>query len=194
MSKIAIFGSAFNPIGLHHQHMAEEVHDLLDMPVWMMPCFRHRFAKGDHLVDTSHRWNMACEVCNEFDFMFPCDWEIIHMHDGAMSATMQGLSRVKRHDYHIIIGSDNANDIDKWYDWKTLIRTYPFIVFERPGHPLHVEWPKQQPHIVIPFGECMSSSAIRDAIVEDDIDFAKKHLHPKVWDYIVTGKLYGYKG
>jgi hypothetical protein len=40
----------------------------------------------------------------------------------------------------------------------------------------------------------MSSTEIRNAIRDGRHEFAKKHLDPIVWEYIITGRLYGYKG
>ena len=191
MDDVAIMGGSFNPIGLHHERMARLIKWHLHMPVWLMPCYDHQFEKDSELIDHVHRWNMVTEaVSGAGDWLVPCDWEIAHRHNGSMYDTMEQLVAAHPNIYfHIVIGMDNAAVISQWDRGLQLIKMFPFVVFWRPpiSAPL---WCYRSPHKVLSFDRPISSTKIRQAIREGDYDFAKRHLNPRVWDYIRTGKLY----
>lgn len=193
---VALLGGGCNPIGIHHQLIAQVVWLEWNLKTWVMPCYQHRFNKNSELIESAHRWNMVSEACEQYEYMEACDWELVHEHDGALYTTMEAMSKMyPEHRFHIIIGSDNANVMERsWYQGTKLIDIYPFIVMQRPGEPLSVDWPKSKPHKVMPFTYQMSSTDIRAAIRDGRYEFAKKHLDPRVWEYIIAGHLYGYKG
>lgn len=193
-NEVALLGGGFNPIGIHHQKIAQTVWREMQIPTWFMPCYGHRFAKNDDLVLPRHRWNMVTEVTENFHYMKSCDWEMAHEHNGSMFETIQGLTKLYLNTrFHIVIGMDNANVITNWDKGANLIKDYPFIVLQRAGEDTHVDWFQQEPHHLLPFNCPASSSAIRKAILEGDYAFAQEHLHKRVWEYIVTGRMYGYK-
>ena len=196
MSEVALFGGAYNPIGLHHQQIAELIWDKLQIHTWMMPCFHHLFDKDSQLINSAHRWNMVSEVCRQFKFMKPFDWELAHEHTGSTYIAMEKIARqYPDNQFSIVIGSDNANILkEAWFRGEELIDLFPFIVVERFSEPLTVEWPQKPPHHILPCStaQVSSSTAIRKAIREGRNDFAKQYLNLAVWDYIRTGGLYGY--
>jgi nicotinic acid mononucleotide adenylyltransferase len=112
-----------------------------------------------------------------------------------MFETMEGLTKVYPEiDFHIVIGMDNANVIEaEWDRGEQLIQKYPFIVLQRPGVKAEVDWFAEDPHVYLTFRYAGSSESLRKAIRKGDYAFARRHLSSKVWDYIVAGKLYGYK-
>ena len=191
---VALLGGGFNPIATQHQLMGELIWEELQMPTWMMPCYRHRFAKDSQLAESSHRWNMTSEVTMQFSFLTACDTEIFRQHNGAMTDTLQELSYIHPDiQFHIVIGMDNANVIkEKWFRGKYLIQEHPFIVFQRTGEEPKDNWFLEEPHRLLTFDHKISSTDIRNAIHDGNYDFAQKHLNPMVWDYIVAGHLYGY--
>ena len=197
-TKVALLGGGFNPIALHHENIAKLIWDRTRMPTWFMPCFRHRFAKNDELLVSSHRWNMVSEVTNQYpERMRAFDWEITREFDGSMWTAMDELDKVHgdKYDFHITIGMDNANIIEtEWHHGDFLIQRFPFIVMERNGTEPKVDWFRKKQHQVLPFNDMISSSEIRECIAAGKHSFAKRHLNPQVWDYIVAGRLYGYQG
>lgn len=193
--KIALYGGGCNPIGLHHQRISEMIWEVLKIPVWIMPCYNHMFDKNSELIESAHRWNMVTEVCAQHSFLTAFDWELVHEHTGSTFDAMEAIAKqYPDYDFHIVIGSDNANIIEaEWHRGDELIDLYPFIIIERPKKPLTVEWPHSTPHRVLRFSYDMSSSKIRKAIADGRFDFVQRHTNPVVWDYIVTGRLYGYR-
>jgi nicotinic acid mononucleotide adenylyltransferase len=164
-----------------------------------MPCYGHRFAKNSKLIEHWHRWNMVQMVAEQYDYITACDWEIAHEHDGSMFETMEQL--VKTHpdiDFHIAIGMDNANcmtlprEQGGWDRGALLVEQFPFIVFTRQGVEIKSSWWTRRPHVQIEYSNLLSSSELRECISEGKHDFAERHTNPKVWDYIVSGNLFGF--
>ena len=210
LKKAVVLGGGFNPIGLHHEEMAARIWDKVQAPVWLMPCYDHRFSKNSDLIDSSHRWNMVVEAvgapvtnrriglpCE----MVACDWEIANKHGGSMFETMDGLTeKFPDIEFSIAIGMDNARvmtlpkEEGGWDRGSQLIERFTFIVFKRaaPGQFDIPEWVKP-PHTLIDFDNPMSSSGIREMIRNGWSSTAAHYLNPRVWDYIQMGRLYGHK-
>lgn len=192
MNNIALLGGSFNPIGLHHIHLGQIIYDKLGICTWYMPCYNHRFQKT--LESPGHRWNMIMMASEKHEWMLPCDWEIAHSSNGSMFDTMTHLSKANPHTtFHIVIGMDNANVINKWDHGESLAKKHPFIVFTRPSVDPTADWFTCPPHRILQSESSDQSSEIRRAIQNGDYEFVKQRLHPRVWEYIQTGRLYGYK-
>ena len=200
MNEVALLGGGFNPVGLHHQKIAQTIWREVKIPTWFMPCYSHRFAKHSELALSSHRWNMVTEVTGDNKYMRSCDWEMAHEHNGAMYETLQGLAKAHPNTrFNIVIGMDNANvmttDVDGepgWARGEYLIKENSFLVLQRTGVETQVDWFLEEPHRLLTFDCPTSSSEIRQAIAAGDYAFAQQHLHRRVWEYIIAGSLYGY--
>ena len=60
------------------------------------------------------------------------DYNLRYGTTGRTHELMQGLtSEFPDYDFLIVIGLDNALEIEKWYKWKELIHEFPFIIFPR---------------------------------------------------------------
>lgn len=190
--KVALFGGGFNPVGLHHEEIARIVWKQTELPTWMMPCYQHRFSKNSSLISPDHRFNLIVEASMGCEIIKPFDWEIRNRHNGSMFETMNKLvNEYPNIDFHIVIGIDNANIIEKeWDRGNFLIEQFPFIVLKRKNVEETANWYKSLQHKVIDFENSTSSSDIRNAIMKGNFDFAKSKLHPKVWNYIIEHNLY----
>lgn len=220
-SKVILFGSAFNPVGRHHEHSAVLLHQRTEHPVWWMPCYKHVFEKNSVLECDAHRWNMVKLVSDSYgSFLRACDFELITHSNGKMYDTLTGL-REEHPDKEFIlaIGMDNANVIRKpmddggWYRGEELIEENPFIVMSRRitcpvchGRAVQCsyckeegtvwqqptdDWFKREPHMELQFNYPCSSSALRKACEEGRLDFVRQHTHPLVFEYMQEAKLYG---
>ena len=198
MDNVAIFGSACDPIGSHHEIIVDHIMVNCQMPTWVMPCFHHRFGKNSRLESPQHRWNMVKKLADYRDDegLIPFDWEIKNKSRGSMFET---IARLKREypaiKFHIAIGMDNANVIENWDRGNFLIQENPFIVFERDGEEAKVDWFKNSPHqlLQLNLGNDFSSTALRNAIASGDYKYAEEHLSKPVWDYIKEHHLYGHR-
>lgn len=194
MAEIALFGSGCNPIGLHHEKIAEEIWNKFKIKTWIMPCAQHRFEKNLELIDAYERWIMTCYACMNKEFMIPFDLEYRNKSNGSTFETLERLNNGLNPTINIVIGMDNANVVEeKWHKGKELIQKYPFIVVKRKGIEPKVDWFTKKPHRFIEVNVEGSSTQIREAIQKGDYKTAEKMLNPKVWEYIQTKCLYGYK-
>ena len=193
--KLAVFGTGCNPIGLHHEKIAQSIWDKFKMKTWIMPCSTHRFEKNSELVDAVFRWEMACHGCNDKEFMIPLDYEYKKQSTGSTFETMKELSQMmSKKQLFVVIGMDNANIIEsKWHRGKELIKKFPFIVIKRSGVDQEVDWFEKEPHLIVELESEGSSSQIRKAIKDGDYSLAKSMLNENVWNHIKIEKLYGYK-
>ncbi len=194
--KIALFGGAFNPTGLHHEKIANCINEEMDMRVWFMPCHQHHFSKNSDLIDESHRLNMAQLAANNIPGAVSFDFEIRHKIKGSTFDTMLKLElEMPQIDFHLVIGLDNANVVVKrWYHGSKIIQQYPFIIVNRSGVKPNVTWYCNKPHKFLNIDDNqISSTDIRTAIKDKRYDYAQSLVNPKVWDYITKHKLFGYE-
>ena len=91
------------------------------------------------------------------------------------------------HEFALIMGSDNLENISKWKNAAILLRDYPFYVYPRPGF-VPSEQFENINIIEAPLME-ISSTLIRTAIKENKN--IKPMLPPKVWEYLDGSNLYG---
>jgi len=201
MSKVAIFGGAFNPITIGHQLVVDSV--LANVPevdqIWLMPCYGHLY--GKQLEEASHRLAMCkClsdKILNTRVFPF----EINHKLSGstwlAVNQMLEEGVFDSFDDFYVIIGQDNANHMDGWLYGQELQAHLNWIVVRRAGSPVTHNWydiPNNR--IVTPPGTKqnaseVSSTKVRNLIAENKWNEAQNLVLPDVWDYIVEHKLYG---
>lgn len=130
MSNIAIFGGSFNPIGIHHIDIANHV--LLNLKfidyIWLMPTYKHTFGKDkNYIFDRS----MLIKKI-ETDKIKCSDFEIENKIMGGTYETVSLLKKKFPNDiFYWIIGSDCANEIEKWKNYEKLINEINFIVVSR---------------------------------------------------------------
>lgn len=137
--RIAILGGSFNPVTNAHLAAARAVLDRIpEMDhVWLMPAYRHPFAK--HRNYASHRIRMLRMVETRRIRYF--GYEIDNRLSGETYFTFTRLLEdpeyMHRFDFSMIIGSDCVLDFDhKWKHAAELAETVPFIIVPRPGYDL----------------------------------------------------------
>lgn len=189
-------GGGFNPVGLNHEELGTSAAINFNMPVWMMPCYHHRFAKDAELTESHHRWNMTCLHCEDTEFLWPCSVEIDLKHNGTTYELMEKMTRMyPDFRFHILIGIDNANIIEtKWHYGSELIQRYPFIVARNSHVPETTNWFLKSPHQFFYVQAELRATDTRRAIAEKRYEDAARSVKPKVWNYIQRHSLFGYEG
>jgi nicotinate-nucleotide adenylyltransferase len=191
-NRVAIYGGGFDPTTLGHIAVASVVHEQTNMPIWMMPCYGHKFGKV--LTEAHHRLKMIELVSETRKFIVPFPYEIYVKHTGSMYETLCRLSVVhpdKR--FYLVMGMDNANLIQEWDQWEKLIAEYPCLIVRRLNYPIKSEWWLEKPHNFLNLEVAMSATDFRQAIAEGNYEWAQKSVSPEVWQYIVENSLLGYK-
>lgn len=194
MIDIALFGGAFDPPTIGHHMIMKAVHASTGFDVWMMPCWKHKF---DKQLTNPHLRIPMCEGVT--DLLKPwakvCRFEIKHELSGSMYETILKIKEAySNHRFHLIIGSDNINQIEKWDRGLELINENPIIVIERPNYSIDPEKKKLiKDCTLVNLNWCGSSTAVREAITNHDNKFAARNLDWPVWEYIQNHRLYNFE-
>jgi nicotinate-nucleotide adenylyltransferase len=182
--KIAILGLAGDPPHNGHKAVMQLAARYVD-EVWLMPCYLHKFKNP--IASPENRLAM----CNLFGKV--SDYEIIHKFCGYTFDIVNNLKKdMPQHEFSFVIGQDNADHIDTWYNWQELIKLIRFIVVPRGNVKSLKNWYWHDNHIFadnVEQQDC-SSTKIRELIKNNKYEEAAVHLDPKVLRYIKDNELY----
>lgn len=201
---VAILGGAFDPPTIGHFKCAQLILNVSKFfdEVWFMPCYSHMYNKK--MVSHEHRLAM-CELMVQYDKrMRVFDFEIQLQLAGETYHTIKKLLDspfVNEYDFSLVLGMDNANTFDKWYNYEELEKLIKMVVIPRKGEKINslIDWYLKPPHIFIQPDKNneipqISSSEIRTWLkeVDDRIPFQllRQNLLPNVFDYIGQNHLY----
>jgi len=194
--RVAILGGAFDPIHDGHTAIAKFVLNTSKTfdEVWPMPANRHM--NGKVMVDADHRMKM-CELATASDGRIKVnDYEIRNDLAGETYHTMVKLMNEDfakdQYEFSVIVGQDNANNFDKWVNYRHLERMCRFIVVSRMGEePNGTDWYLKSPHIYLKAEDEIpgwSSTMIRGGLAVGNDPSA--FINPDVRDYIEENGLY----
>jgi len=99
----------------------------------------------------------------------------------------------KLHTFSLVIGMDNANAIDKWFQYQDLINLIRFIVVPRKGEvrDTKIDWYLKSPHVYLDVNiPRVSSTEVRDAVKQENRTFLNSNLQLEVLQYIDKQGLY----
>lgn len=197
MKKVAILGGAFDPIHKGHITMTYYI-DMLQLAdeIWIVPCYKHMYGKNmTSAEDRLTMCNLAIEYM-KYSVDTPVKISDFEIKNKLVGKSYDILNKIKssHEDIQIslVIGQDNADMIESWYEPQKIINEFPFIVFPR-KHMFKTsnKWYLKQPHIFVNQKlPNISSTEIRENINTCFYKYATL-LSPKVYDYIVEKKLYG---
>ena len=173
MTCIALYGGAFNPIGKHHIDIANNLlkYNIVD-EVWLVPCYVSMSKK--QLIIPEHRLQM-CQIaiqCNNNPRIKLSDFEIKHkLIDSSYEIIKKMYQEMPDKKFFLLIGSDNAININRWPNAEKLINEIPFIVVPRPNSPLDSDWCLKLPHYYLQDFPISSNSSteIRNKINDSNV-------------------------
>ncbi len=148
---IALLGGAFDPPTVGHVAVAKAILDWSKTfdEVWFVPCFRHMFNKK--MTKTEYRIEMCKLAVADDPRIRVWDYEVEHKLRGTyhFAKTIQDDPECENFNFSIIIGMDNANTFDKWFNYGYLERMIRFVVVDRAGETSDpaVDWYRKPPHI-----------------------------------------------
>lgn len=208
MKLIGILGGTFNPIHLGHVHVAEQV--LTQVPLAecrFLPCNQpvHRSAPT---VSVQDRLQMLQLALADQTYLSVDTHELDRGGPSYMIDTLRALRADQPLDHFIlIIGADSFASLNTWKDWQHLLDHCHLLVVNRPGQqPLSQEMAdfaknhqtsEVEALCVKPAGKIyflgippspISATALRARLQQGE-DVADL-LHPSVWQYIKSHKLY----
>ena len=188
--KIGLFFGSFNPVHNGHLMLANYMVQTTDLnKVWFVvsphnPLKDKKTLLGEY--DRLNLINLAIEnnpklKASDIEFKLP-----------QPSYTIDTLSYLKekfpKHEFMLIMGSDNLATLHKWKNYQQLIGQYPIIVYQRRGFTKN-PFPevKTIQHIDFPFID-ISSTFIREQIKKG---ISVRYFMPDVvWQYIEEMKFY----
>ncbi len=153
---IGLFFGSFNPIHVGHCLIAMYAREefALDQ-VWFVVSPQNPLKKintndyiGDitnvkpeHLSEYSHKFKMVKSTCEkEFEEYGKFVAKDIEYKMPTPSYTSKTLKKIKKEnpedDFYIIMGSDCFNEIEKWKDYKYILKNFPLFVYPRTGSSL----------------------------------------------------------
>jgi len=193
--QVAILGGAFNPITEGHIQIAKFVLNTSKQidEVWLSPSYKHMYNK--EMVSYEDRYKM-CELAANTDGRIKVfDYEKVNNLGGETYHFLKSLTTDKNYEnynFSFIIGQDNANTFDKWFNYENLEKLVRFIVIPRVGFSsVSDAWYLKQPHIFLNYEKPImevSSTEVRNKIVKNED--VSGLLNNEVLEYINKNKFY----
>ncbi len=188
--KIGLFFGSFNPIHIGHLAIANYIVEYSDLDeIWLVVSPQNPLKKKKNLLNEYDRFKMV-ELALKDDFKIkPTDIEFGLPKPSYTIDTLTYLSeRNPKHDFVLIVGSDNFQSFHKWKNYEQILKHYKLYVYPRPGYELgKYENHKSLSLINAPLIE-ISSSFIRESIKNNK---NMRYFLPKeVYKYIEKMNLY----
>ena len=196
MKKVALIGGAYDPIHIGHIQMAFETSklDIFD-EVWIMPCYKSGWGKT--MTGYYHRLKMCYLAMTYINSITKgnvsiSNYEIRNKITGKTYEILERMSiDFPDTEFSIVIGQDNADNIEKWERYNYITEKYQFVVCPRDSK-THKLWYFKNPHILISNKlPTISSSDIRKNI-RNDFERYVRYVPPDVLDYIINEGIYNY--
>lgn len=128
-----IFGGTFDPVHIGHLRMANELAEVLAVEkIHLMPCFQavHKEGVG---ASSQHRLNMLALAVKEDSSLALDDRE---NRRGKESFTYDSLLELREEigneSLCLVVGSDAANGLSKWFKVKAFSKLTNIIILQRP--------------------------------------------------------------
>jgi len=187
---VGILGGSFNPI--HNDHIKIALESLKNRfidEVWLIPNNLHPFDKN--LISIRKRINMINIAIKPYQNIKICD---IELNDNSFekSYTVNTIKKLKQKypdtTFYFILGSDNLNDLEKWFDFEYLKNNVEFIIYERGGYNIPEELLIKVKSIIRNNVSNISSTLIRKNLSQGKS--IKNLVSPDVEKYLHTEGLY----
>lgn len=188
--KVGLLFGSFNPIHIGHLIIANYMLEFTDLEkVWFIISPHNPLKEKKSLLADHHRLamvNLAIEdnyqfMSSSIEFKLPQPSytidTLVHLHE-----------KYPDKDFVLLMGSDNLSSLDKWKNFKQLLKFYKMYVYPRPGSD-GGEF-KDYPSVKIVNAPLMeiSSAFIRKAV--KDKKNIQYMLPPKVYDYLLEMHFY----
>ena len=194
--KIGIMGGTFNPIHNGHIHIAKAAfNDAKLDKVLFLPTGVSYMKQG--VVPSFHRFNMTKLAIEDYEYFDISDIEVKRPGFTYTKDTIEELKAINPEDeLYYIIGTDTLYMIEKWYEPQYLFSNLIFLVADRgdENSKLKAKELSESFNASISFLNCdfldISSTYVREKIVNKEYDLIASMVPEKVLDYIKTNKIY----
>ncbi|ARJ49904.1 nicotinate (nicotinamide) nucleotide adenylyltransferase [Staphylococcus lutrae] len=188
MENIVVYGGQFNPIHSGHEMVASEVNAKIQPDhFYFMPSYMSPLKKHDQWIDVAHRIHMVKLVIQNLGFGTLRLDEIERKGNSYTYETMLNIQRESPDaKLYFVIGTDQYEQLDRWYQIDRLKQFVTFIVVNR-GYEIQAN---DTAIITIHIPEmAISSTEIRHRRTNDQTIHMWVPLN--VEQYILKERLYG---
>lgn len=194
--RVGIYGGSFNPIHRGHTGLATDIcrAGLVD-GVWLMvsPLNPLKREQQTELLPTDERLHMAQLATAGSDCLKVSDLETRLPLPSYTVRTLAALhEQHPDHEFVLIVGEDNWQRFDRWYHADEIRAQHDIVVYGRDadtGMILHHPDGTAEVHPQ-PRRYDISSTAIRQALSRGELDVPRRWLHPDVYRYVRSHRLY----
>lgn len=133
MTKVLLYFGSFNPVHYGHLKIAEKALDAaVADELWFVVSPQNPFKQSSELAPEQHRLSMCELAIKDSNRLKTCDIEFTMPRP---SRTIDTISLLREqhpnHEFALLMGSDNAVDLDKWKDHQKLVATTQIYVYPR---------------------------------------------------------------
>ena len=186
--QVIIFGGSFDPIHNGHLSLAREALRCgLAGEVWFMVSPQNPHKQQCALTDETQRLEMVKLAVEGEEGLVACDFEFSLPRPSYTFNTLQALEETFPHcEFSLLIGADNWEKFDRWYNASGILSRYRVIVYPRdndvvPVLPAGVVW--------LPAQLCdVSSTMVREAVATGSP--VSGLVPPVVEEYVKKNGLY----
>lgn len=188
--KIGLFFGSFNPVHIGHLAIANYFTEFSDLQqVWLVVSPQNPFKGENMLISEYDRFHMVETSLAYTEKIQPSKIEFELPKPSYTIDTLEYLSKkYPKHEFVVILGSDNLLNLNKWKNYERLITYYSLYIYPRIDvnpEEFTGKYPIQifnAPRIEI------SSSFIRKSIINGHN--VRYFMPYKVYDYIIAKQLY----
>lgn len=184
MKKTGLYFGSFNPIHVGHLIIAEYFIENSDLDeIWFVVSPQNPLKKKKTLLDDRQRLHLV-NLAIEDDIRFKaCDVEFSLPKPSYTSYTLQVLrEKYPNREFCLILGEDNLQTFDKWFNYEYILENYHLYVYPRPGYSSQKFSEHDNVKLINAPQIEISSTFIRDSIKNKK---SVKYMMPeKVFNYI----------
>ena len=185
MKKVIILGGSFDPIHKGHILILKEAMKELKIDEgWLMPAKNPRWKKG--YTSINYRLKLLSKVIKEETNIKLCKEEINSKETNYTYKTILKLKeKYPNLDFYFLIGYDQLNLLNDWYEIDKLCKLVTFVVAKRPNYELNQENITKYNCTLLNYsGPDISSSDFKETL---DLSLIPDYLHELI---ISTGDYY----
>jgi len=134
--KIGLFFGSFNPVHIGHLIIAEHIVSNTNLnEVWFVVSPQSPFKKKKNLLSEYDRLHLVNLAIEDNDKLKATDIEFKLPQPSYTIDTLVYLKeKYKNHEFSLIMGSDNLENLHKWKNAEILFKEYEIFVYKRPNH------------------------------------------------------------
>lgn len=134
--KIGLFGGSFNPIHNGHVALAKAflAQSKLD-EVWFLVSPQNPLKENAELLSDTARLSMVRKVLEHEEHLIASDYEFHLPRPSYTWNTLQHLAQdYPDNEFVLLIGGDNWEHFDKWYNADEIAHSYQIMIYPRKGN------------------------------------------------------------